>query len=327
MKLAAISTILAATAQATAWQEMGIFIEKNFDWSNFDQEIENAVNNGYNKIYVGFYMARYGCTAACTAWRDLQPSVQQNALDFLNKNNAQLVLSVCGPGEFVEGDIRDGLTDSFATQSAQFAKDQGFHGIDYSCSLGGSKTEPSLMASNGTYMDFMQTMIAGGKSAGYTADKISVTAQAPYFSPDFVNSSMPEYSLSYLALDANKNEQFYVGKINMNMLNEGINYLSYNDIFVQNTASNAELGQWAKGSSVKEVASLGIDLGAISIVKSVSSAESSVQTGYVSPSTLGQWGCQANAEFGWNGGYLGWTWNIYDSYNTLNWPSLLGDCN
>jgi len=326
MKSVIFSTILSAFANAVNWNQTGIFIEKNFDWSNFDQEIQNAVNSGYNKIYVGFYMARYGCTAACTAWRDLPSSARQSSLDFLNQNNAQLVLSVCGPGEFIEGDIRDGLTNSFATDSANFAKSQGFHGIDYACSLSGTKTVPSLMASNGSYIDFMQTMISGGKSAGYTTQQISVTAQAPYFSPDFVNASMPDYALSWLALDSNSDQAFSVGKINLNMLNEDSNYMSYDDIFIKNTANDPEFGDWAPGSAVKEISDLGVSKDKISIVKSVSSAESSVKTGYVDPATLGDWGCQANSDFGWTGGYLGWTWNIYDSYNTLNWPQLLGAC-
>jgi len=328
MKNVILTTALAASVAKAAvnWNQTGIFIEKNFDWSNFDQEIENAVNSGYNKIYVGFYMARYGCTAACTAWRDLLPNVQQNALSFLNENNAELILSVCGPGEFIEGDIRDGLVDSFASQSAQFAKNNGFHGIDYSCNLSGVKTTPNMMASNGSYIDFMSTMISGAKSNGFTSDKISVTAQAPYFSPNFVNSLSPQFALSWLTLDSNSNEDFYVARINMNMLNEDSNYLTYDDIFIKNTASDPEYGDWAPGSAVKEIANLGVSSNKISIVKSVSPSESSVKNGYVAPSDLGSWGCQANQDFGWTGGYLGWTWNIYDSYNTLNWPSLLGNC-
>ena len=102
--------------------------------------------------------------------------------------------------------------------------------------------------------------------------------------------------------------------------------MNYNDIFIQNTANDPEYGIWAPGSAVKEISSLGISQSKISIVKSVSASESSVKSGYVSPDSLGQWACQANADFGWNGGFLGWTWNIYDSYNTLNWPSLLGNC-
>merc|ERR1711879_424525 len=308
-----LSALLTTAATAKNWSQTGIFIEKNFDWTHFDQEVENAVNAGYDTIYVGFYMARYGCTAACTAWRDLQASVKQNSLDFIAQNNASLVLSVCGPGEFLEGDIRDGLIPGFASSAGQFAKDQGFTGINYSCNLSGSKTEPSVFATNGSYVDLMSTMISGGKAAGYNTQQISITAQAPYFSPTFVNASMPEYSLSYFALNSNSEQDFSVGRIILNMLNEDKNYVTYNDIFITNQVSDDQTGQpWAPGSAVKQISALGVDSSKITVLKSVTSSESSVKSGYVDPATLGGWGCQANQEFGWTGGYLGWTWNSFD---------------
>merc|ERR1719210_815847 len=64
---------------AVGYQTMGTFMEKNFDWANFDQEVTNAVVNGYNYLYLGFYMALHGCQGACTAWRDLSPSTKQSS--------------------------------------------------------------------------------------------------------------------------------------------------------------------------------------------------------------------------------------------------------
>jgi len=171
---------------AVGYQTMGTFMEKNFDWANFDQEVTNAVVNGYNYLYLGFYMALHGCQGACTAWRDLSPSTKQSVQDYLAQEGAYLALSVGGPGEFIEGIIRDGQTQQFAQEAAQFAWDNNFSAIDFSTELSGSLTQPSVWALNGSYSDFISTCIKEAKNVGYTLNQISLSSPAQYFSPQFV---------------------------------------------------------------------------------------------------------------------------------------------
>jgi len=325
---------------------MATFMEKNFDWANFDQEIENAVTNGYNYLYLGFYMALHGCQGACTAWRDLQPSVKQQVQDYLAKNNAYLALSVGGPGEFIEGIIRDNQTQQFAQEAAQFAWDNNFSAIDFSTELSGSLTQPSVWALNGSYSNFISTLVTEAKNVGYTVNQISLSSPAQYFSPQFVqctdaqiSSDTCSNSLSYFALNSRANTADAVGHINMDMLNEDANYQTYQYIFVNDDGyvDPYGYGKWGAGSAVQEVMNInapngptdkaGVYGSKIAIVKAQDASESSILSGYVDATSLAKWGCQANNDFGWNGGFVGWTWNTRDSYETLNWPGTLNaDC-
>jgi len=317
---------------------MGTYMEKNFDWANFDQEVQNAVNNGYNYLYLGFYMSLHGCQGACTAWRDLQPSVKQDVQSYLASKNAYLALSIGGPGEFIEGVIRDGTQQSFAQEAAQFAWDNGFSAIDIATELSGSLTQPSVWALNGSYSDFISTMIKEAKKVGYGANQISLTSPAQYFSPEFVKCTSQQISsdtcsnaLSYYALDSRASASDAVGHLNMDMLNEDSNYQSYQYIFVNDNGyvDPYGYGQWGNGSAVQQIMNIngGISGSKVAIVKSQSQSESSIRSGYVDPVSLNKWGCQANQDFGWNGGFVGWTWNSNDGYDTLNWPgTLAGAC-
>lgn len=319
---------------------MGTYMEKNFDWANFDQEVQSAINSGYNYIYLGFYMSLHGCQGACTAWRDLQPSVKQDVLTFLKNNNANIALSVGGPGEFIEGVIRDGQTQQFAQEAAQFAWDQGFTAIDIATELSGTLTQPSVWALNGSYSDFISTMIKTSKQVGFTADQIHLTSPAQYFSPQFVKCTADQISsdscsnaLSYYALDSRSSASDAISRINMDMLNEDENYLSYNNIFVSDDdyVDPYGFGKWGAGSAVKQIVNINgansISGDKVAIVKSQSPDETAIRSGYVDPASLNNWGCQANADFGWTGGFVGWTWNSYDGYATLNWPGILaGQC-
>merc|ERR1712168_1218838 len=126
----------------------------------------------------------------------------------------------------------------------------------------------------------------------------------------------------------------------MGMLNEDANYQSYQYIFVNDDGfvDPYGYGKWGAGSAVQEVINInspngpepktsGIDGSKISIVKAQDEAETSILSGYVDATSLSKWGCQANNDFGWNGGFVGWTWNTKDSYETLNWPGTLNaDC-
>merc|ERR1712110_246621 len=297
---------LGSGTSAVGYHTMGSFMEKNFDWANFDQEVKNAVNNGYNMLYLGFYMALHGCQGACTAWRDLSPSTKQDVQNFLSQNGALLALSVGGPGEFIEGIIRDGKTQEFAQEAAQFAYDNNFSAIDFSTELSGSLTQPSQWALNGSYSEFISTCITEAKNVGYTINQISLTSPAQYFSPQFVQCPDDQIAidnctnaLSYFALNSRENQANAVGRINMDI--------------------NAPNGPEPQKS--------GIDGIKVAIVKAQDSAESSVLSGYVDPTKLANWGCQANNDFGWNGGFVGWTWNTKTSYQTETWPGLLNsDC-
>merc|ERR1712184_232454 len=245
---------LGSGTSAVGYHTMGSFMEKNFDWANFDQEVKNAVNNGYNMLYLGFYMALHGCQGACTAWRDLSPSTKQDVQNFLSQNGALLALSVGGPGEFIEGIIRDGKTQEFAQEAAQFAYDNNFSAIDFSTELSGSLTQPSQWALNGSYSEFISTCITEAKNVGYT-----------------INEDANYQSYQYIFV----NDDGFVDPYGYGQWGAGSAVQEVMNI-------NAPNGPEPQKS--------GIDGIKVAIVKAQDSAESSVLSGYVDPTKLANWG-------------------------------------
>merc|ERR1712226_229003 len=306
---------LAQSGSGQPWQQNAIYLESNFDWANIDLEIQNAIDAGYTHIYIGFYMSLYGCQAACTAWTQLPSSQKQNTLNYAAQNGAQILLAVGGPGESPEYVIQQGTSyiNNYATGAASYAKSNSFQRMDFCIHLAGESTVPSQWATNGSLVNYAKTLVNAGSTVGYQSNQLTLTGQAPYFSVDFVGGSISN-ALSYLALDSNAAMPFYVGQINLQMFNEDSNYMSYYDIFIQNTYSDPAWGSFGKGSSIKEVRALGITQAGIAVGKPVTDHESAVKTGYISPQDLGAWGCMAQSDFGWTGGFIGWTWQQADEY-------------
>merc|ERR1712130_246211 len=177
-------------------------------------------------------------------------------------------------------------------------------------------------------------MVKEAKNVGYQAAQIHLTSPAQYFSPQFVQCTDQQISsdscsnaLSYYALDSRSAQADAVSRINLDMLNEDENFLSYQQIFVNDDdyVDPYGFGKWGAGSAVQQVMNVGTGISSekVAIVKSQSSQETAIRSGYVDPVSLNQWGCQANNDFGWTGGFVGWTWNTYDGQATLSWPGKL----
>ena len=99
----------------------------------------------------------------------------------------------------------------------------------------------------------------------------------------------------------------------MVQFNEGDSYGNYQNAFTKN-------GKYP-GSSIQEIFNLNISQANLAIEKPIVSNLGTVNEGYVAPTTLGSWGCKANTDFGWNGGFTAWQWNQQDEYPILNWRS------
>jgi len=319
MKILILSTlILFQQTLALTYQQNGVYLEYDFDYQNMDQEILNGINAGYNRFYIGFYFSQYGCWAACQNFIDI-PGKNQ-VLDDAISQNAKIILSVGGPTESPEWVINQGwdYVNGFGANASAFAKAQGFHGIDFGVHLAGNPSVPSSFANDGSLAKYIQTLVSQAKLAGFTSDQIYISGQAPYFSPQFTGNLL-ENSFSYLLLDANVNETFYAGNANLVMFNEANNYASFDNMFERNLNY--------PGSSVQEIVDLGVTKANLVVEKPVIQKSGTVSNGYVSPTTLGEWACQANTTFGWNAGFTGWTWNTLDEYPVLQWPAdLMSQC-
>lgn len=307
MKLQILScSAFLALAQAANYEQVGVYLEKNFNWGGMSDSLQQALNAGYNRFYVGFYMSQHGCQGACQDWANLTQNQRNSIKSLLASYNAQLYLSVGGPGEYWEGCINSNCAQSFASSAAAHASQYGYDGVEIAMKLAGEGTVPSPYADNGSFAGTAKSMVAAMSPFG--ASNIAISSNAPYFSPEFVGNNIYN-SLASLCLDSNEGTNYAVGECNLLMFNEDGNYMTENDIFYENEFYDPIYGVFGAGSAVKQVVDLGISANKVGIIKPISADESTVRSGYVSPSTLGNWACNAQFNFGWTGGVIGWTWN------------------
>jgi len=318
MKL--LNSFLGAASLVSAhgpYRQNAIYLEKNLNPANRDalkNEFLQALEAGYNRFYTGFYMSQYGAQGASLEWSLLDADTRTEMKSMLAAYDATLYLSVGGPGEFWEHIIDatnpQGQTcQSFAQQAATFAHQYGYDGIELTMKLAGEGTIPSPYFDNGSFANCARTAISTMTGTGYfTNDQMTLSSNAPYFSIDYAKNNL-QNSLSDLAVRSNVNQTWFVRDINLMMFNEDGNYVTYNDIFVENTFNDPIYGVFGKGSSVLEIVKNNIDPRYVAVIKPITASETSVRSGYVAPSTLGQWGCSAHNSYGFLGGFVGWTWN------------------
>jgi len=331
LKMVKIASCLATLLSvANAWKQKGIYFEKNFNWAAMEDDIIAAMDSGYNRVYIGFYMSRYGCQGACLQWEQLSDINKQKVFAKASSTDSKIMLSVGGEGEFVEKIYEDGDTKAFGDVAAEYALNNGYHGIDYNIHLAGRSSIYSEFAASGELVDFMSIMVESAKEVGWLREQLTVTAQAPYFSLYFVNG-IESRTLSWIGLDKNEDKSFSIGDMHMVMFNEDQDYTSYEEMFIKNEYYNETDGTIGYGSAVQQILDLGVSGDKIAVVKPIYEDGFSIYSGYVAPGTLNDWMCQAREEVSdaggqfWDGGYVMWTWNS-NNEDTYVWPSFLEDC-
>lgn len=322
MKFQAAFAALAAMAAAQTtdmpsykpYKQNSVYIEKNFNRGGMYNSVQQALAAGYNRLYVGFYYRLYGCFGACAEWTTVLSSSQRNKVkSLLAQYNAEIYLSVGGPGEYWESCIQTDCGTDFGNEVGAFAAKYGFDGVELNVNLIGQGTEPSGFALNGTFIEMVQDLSTATRTSGsFDRSHVATSAAAPYYSKDFVLGDVT-HSLAYMCMDSNESQGWATGDCNMLMFNEGdasdANYMTYADIFIQNTFDDPYYSNFGQGSAVKEVAALGVDSSKLAVIKPITPYETSVRSGYINPITLGNWACQAQDDFQFNGGFVAWTWN------------------
>lgn len=304
-------------------------MEKNFNWGNMYNDLKTALDNGYTRFYVGFYMVNYGCQAGCAEWARISSSQRQSIKTLLSQyqnpwtgDNARIYLSVGGPGEFWEDCIDANCATSFGQAAGAYAASMGFDGVDMDVKLVGEGTVDSPYANDGSFLQSVQQLSTAIRTSGnFARDNMALSSNAPYFSAPFYAGGASQ-SISQLALTANQNESWAIYDCNLMMFNEDGNYMTETDIFFNNDFIDPIYGNFGIGSSAKEIWSLGMNVDQQAIIKPITMNEPSVRNGYISPDTLHSWACDAHIDWGFQGGFVGWTWNTAteDEKNTvMNW--------
>ena len=298
-----VTTVSPGPVRPSSYTNLAVYMEYNLNWNNVESDIQQALGWGYNTFYVGFYMSLYGCQGGCGEWINMDDTRRQNIKQMLQTAGAKLILAVGGPGEFIEG---VGNADAWGQDAASFAKQYSFDGLDFAIALAGEPTPtyPSSYIGNNFFINVAQSLATAGHNAGFSRSQMTISSHAPYFSAQYCNNNVKQ-SLSWLALEQNKDQPWAVQFVNLDMINEADHYMSFNDIFIQNSYTAYA------GSAVSEVAALGIDLSNIAVIKPLTEDLGTVRTDWVSSSQLAQWGCQFSSApyYGW-GGFTMWTWEL-----------------
>merc|ERR1712076_48371 len=273
---------------------------------------------------MGYYFTLYGCQGSCLDWTFTLTQDQRNDIkNLLGSYNARLFLTFGGPGEFWEDCIDSKyISNCVATTAAgvaQFAADNQFDGIELSLNLGGEGTTNSEYANDGSFRNSTQTMVQGIKNNGtsWTSENIHLSSAASYYSIYSNLQNNVDYTMSYfcIAYTNNSTNIDAVSRCILRMYNEDNNYMTYNDIYIQNTYNDPDFGIFGAGSAVGEIMSLGVDPSMLVVSKPVAENEESVRSGYINPVTLGSWGCNAWNALSWDGGFAIYAWDEYTVYD------------
>jgi len=325
-----ISALLFLSSFCRAWKQQGIYFEKNFNWAAMEDDIIAAMDSGYNRIYIGFYMSQYGCQGACLQWEQLSDAKKQKVFQKAQATDSKIYLSVGGDGEFVENVWKENQTTIFGQNAADYAKKYGYQGIDYNIHLAGKTSTISEFASSGNMTAFASELVTCAKNLGWNREELTVSTSAPHFSLHYVDG-IKSRTMTWLGLDKNEDKIFSVGDLHLFMFNEDEDYMTYEEMFIENKYNDEETGTIGYGSAVQEIISLGVSSDKIAVGKPVYEDGISIYSGFIEPEVLSDWMCRANdevfsgsgnnTEF-WNGGYVMWTWNSNNA-DTYAWPSYL----
>jgi len=274
-------------------------------------------------------MVNYGCQAGCAEWARITSSQRQSIKTLLSQyqnpwtgDTARIYLSVGGPGEYWEDCIDKNCASALGQTVGAYAAQMGYDGVDMDIKLSGEGTVQSAYANDGSFLKSAQDLSSAIRSSGgFARDNMSISSNAPYFSADFYSGGISQ-SISQLALTSNQNQPWAIYDCNMMMFNENGNYMTQTDIFFNNNFTDPIYGNFGYGSSAKDLFLQGMNWDQQAIIKPITMNEPTVRNGYISPNTLHSWACNAHVDWGFLGGFVGWTWNTatQDEYNTvMNW--------
>lgn len=300
------------TSSNTTNTQTGLYVDSNLVNGSFQKRIQEALDAGYTNFYVGYYLSLYGCQAACLEWsKQLSGAQRTQVKNLLAQYNAKIYLSIGGPSEFWENCIDDREVSNCPSVTAgnatNWAIKYQFDGVDFNVDLQGEGTVKSPYANNGSFANLVFTMISTAVSTSngqYSNSDMVLSSSAPYYSPSYIASSDASTQLSYSLANFCLNN--HVGRCILKMFNEGDNYMTYTDIFKQNTYNDPIYGLFGAGSAVQELVNLGIDQNMLTVLKPVVKDDITVRDGWVDPIQLNDYGCLANSQFGWTGGFTAW---------------------
>ena len=256
-----------------------------------------ATDNQYNVINLAFLLSDKPADIALI-WSDpllyfgstdcpfgqTKAQIQANLTSFYHQANTKILVSAFGATEFPTTEGRDPVETG--TKLAQFVKENDLDGIDLDW-------EDNAAMENGTGEQWLIDCVKAIRKILPVGEYLLTHApQAPYFigKPRYPNGAYVTVHQEVGHLIDWYNIQFY---------NQGSSgYNSYEELFIESTGS-------FPGTAVKNIIEKGVPQEKVVIGKPVTSGDAA-NTGWVDPTSLGEWAARAKQEFGWDAGIMTW---------------------
>jgi V8-like Glu-specific endopeptidase/chitinase len=269
-----------------------IYIDwRAIDWNAPQNNVIQAVDAGYNIIILAFYLLDTPADIA-QAWQGISQSDQQAAVNYAHSKGAQVMVAAGGSTVSPYSQISG---SDYGQRVAQWALQNNLDGVDFDM----ENFDTGLVAPGLSASDTIQWLVDASNAARSVlgSDRlISHAPQAPYFGVIGGNQwagSLGGYTGVYQM--ASSSIDFF----NCQFYNQGSCYTSYDSLFIDSACSFA-------GTSVKQIADMGIPLSKIVVGKPVTSSDAG--SGYVDADSLAAWVSQAGSDIGWSSGVMGWVW-------------------
>jgi len=244
---------------------------------------------GYNLILLAFHVSGRPQYAS-SVWQGLGATTQKTVATYIHNKGGRIVVSAGGAEDVPYGSTSG---TAYGTAVANFAKSNNLDGVDFDLENFGGNFATAGMSTSQTVQWVADATNAARNILGANAI-ITHAPQTPYFGANhgFGDGYTKIYklapSINFLLV------QFY---------NNDGGLTSFSSIFSSDT-----------GGAVIEIANAGIPLNKIVVGKPVNSDDGS---GWVAPATLHSYFQQAQSQYGWTGGVMGWAW--HDQTTNTNW--------
>ena len=273
-----------------------IYMTHGINWSNdlFLDDLKSVIDMGYNIIFIGYYLAAWWpqATDAHAQWLNLSDNDRDKILDYAHAKGAKILLSMGGSADEIDGSGGVIETDQgklYGNLGAKAVLDGKFDGLDFSLQL---KKGNSWVFKTGKMQQFMQNSLREARKY-LRLGKYVITHSpiGPYLSDWASMDNSDDRGYFQWMID----NQYNIDFMNIQYFDQGT-YLDFNSIFIDN--------YYFKGSAIRSLIDAGIHPEKLVIGKP--NGLNMARNGYIDPTLLQKWGCQAynyDRVLGFRGGF------------------------
>ena len=272
-----------------------IYVDWKISWQKqpFKNDLKLIIDQGYNIIMLAFMLGGHltqDHKDALSVWITvLNDQDRQEILNYAHSKNAKILLSLGGGTDHLDGPggvIAEKKGADYAELACDLVLKWGLDGLDFDLELSPANNRPFL---SGEMQEFLSSSLEKAreilpKSQGYL---ISHAPMGPYVS-DWADRARGYTSWML------KNQD-NIDFLSIQYYNQH-DYTTYETIFLKSHKY--------PGSSVKELIEAGISSEKIVVGKPLTLKDAN--NGYIEVEQLAEWGCRANKEIGFIGGYMTW---------------------